>query len=58
MKKRKDTNVHVSNNKARKLYKWWPSALNGRKSTATTIDAGAGVVSDAITELKRDLADF
>lgn len=29
-----------------------------RKSTATTIDAGAGVVNDAITELKRDLGDF
>ena len=29
-----------------------------RKSTASTIVAGAAVVSDAITELKRDLADF
>lgn len=29
-----------------------------RKSIATTIDAGAGLVIDAITDLKRDLADF
>jgi hypothetical protein len=29
-----------------------------RKSTTTTINAGAGVVNDAITDLKRDLADF
>jgi hypothetical protein len=29
-----------------------------RKSTATTIDAGANVVNDAISGLKRELADF
>jgi Reverse transcriptase (RNA-dependent DNA polymerase) len=29
-----------------------------RRSTASTIDAGATVVNDSITELKRDLADF
>jgi hypothetical protein len=28
------------------------------KSTAATIDAGTGVVNDAITKLKCDLADF
>jgi len=29
-----------------------------RKSTATTIDSAAGVVNNAITELKRELTDF
>lgn len=29
-----------------------------RKSTAMTIDAGAGLVNEAITDIKRDLADF
>ena len=29
-----------------------------RKSTASTINAGAGLVNDAITELKHDLANF
>ena len=28
------------------------------KSTAMTIDAGAGLVNDAISDMKRDLADF
>lgn len=30
----------------------------GRKSTASTINAGAGLVNDAITDLKRELNDF
>jgi hypothetical protein len=29
-----------------------------RKSTASTIVAGAAIVSDAVMELKRELADF
>ena len=29
-----------------------------RKSLTSTIDAGAGLVSDAITEIKRDISDF